>query len=64
MLWLDTKGMSLAAQPIGKCKLRSHVTELNKNKKKLYHETKINDLNNDSKKLWSTLNEMLGKKAN
>ena len=38
------------------CKLRNHVTKLNKNKK-LYYETKINDIKNDSKKLWSTFGE-------
>ena len=31
---------------------------------KLYYDTKINYIKNDSKKLWSTLNEILGKKAN
>ena len=45
------------------CKLRNHVTKLNK-KKKLNYETNINEIKNDSKKLWSTLNEILGKKAN
>ena len=34
------------------CKLKNLVTKLNKMKKKLYYETKMND----SKKLWSTLN--------
>jgi hypothetical protein len=42
-------------------KLRNHVTKLNKNKKKLYFETKINYVINDSKKLCSTLNEIWGK---
>jgi hypothetical protein len=46
------------------CNLRNHVTKLNKNENKLYYETKINDIKNDSKKLWSTLNDILGKKAN
>jgi hypothetical protein len=45
------------------CTLRNHVTKLNK-KKKLYYETKINYIKNDNKNLWSTLNEVLGKKAN
>ena len=37
-------------------KLRNHVTELNKNK--LYYETKMND----SKKRWSILDDILGKR--
>ena len=44
------------------CKLRNHVTKLNK-KKKLHHETKTNDIKHDSKKLWSTFNDILGKKV-
>ena len=35
------------------CKLRNHETKLNKKKKKLHYETKINYIKNDSKKLWS-----------
>ena len=31
------------------CKLRHHLTKLNK-KKKVHNETKINDMKNDSKK--------------
>jgi hypothetical protein len=46
------------------CTFRKHVTKLNKQKKKLQYETKINDINNDSKKPWSTLNRILCKKAN
>ena len=40
------------------CKLRNHVTKLNNNNKKLHNETNINDIMNDSKKLWSTLNSL------
>ena len=40
------------------------MTKLKKNNKKLHYETNIIDIKNDSKKLWSTLNEMFGKKAN
>ena len=29
------------------CKLRNYLTKLNKNKKKLYYEAKINYINND-----------------
>ena len=36
------------------CKLRNHVNKLNKKKKKLHYETKINDIKNDSKKANST----------
>ena len=46
------------------CKLRNHVTDLNKKKNKLYYEIKINSIKNDSKKLLSTLNVIFGKKAN
>ena len=31
------------------CKSRNHVTKLNRKKNKLYYETKINDIKNDSK---------------
>ena len=44
-------------------KLRNPVTKLNKKKNKLY-ETKLHDIKNNSKNLWSTLNEILGKNAN
>ena len=33
------------------CKMRNHVTKLNKNKKKMCCETKIKDIKNDSKKI-------------
>jgi hypothetical protein len=46
------------------CKLRNHLTKLNKKKKKLYYKTKIHSIKIDSKKLWSTLNDILGKKTN
>ena len=39
------------------CKLRSCVTKLNK--MKLYYETKINDIKDGSKKLWTNLNNIL-----
>ena len=42
------------------CKLRNHETKLKKKKKKLHYETKINYTKNDRKKLWSTLNYILG----
>ena len=45
------------------CKLRNHVTKLNKKKKKLYYEIKINCIKNDGKKHCSTLNEIFGKIA-
>ena len=44
------------------CKLRNHVTKLNKNK--LYYEAKTNYIKNDSKKPRSTLNYIFGKKDN
>ena len=36
------------------------MTKLKKNIKKLHYETKINYIKNYSKKLWSTLNDILG----
>ena len=45
------------------CKLRNPVSNLNEKKKKLYYETKINEIKNDGKKLWKTFNEILGKKS-
>ena len=44
------------------CKLRNHVTKLKKNK--LYYETKINNIKNESKTLCSTLNDILREIAN
>ena len=38
------------------CKLRNHVTKLNTNK--LYYETKLHYIKNDSKKLCGTLNDI------
>ena len=46
------------------CKLRNHVSKLNRKKKKLHCETKINSIKNVSKKLWSTLNLILGRNTN
>jgi hypothetical protein len=43
--------------------LRTHVTILNK-KKTLHYQPKINDIKTNSWKLWSTLNDIWGKKAN
>ncbi len=43
------------------CKLRNFVTKLNKKKKKLCYENRINKIKNDSRKVWSTLNSLLGK---
>lgn len=43
--------ISLAAHPIGKCNANRDIgTKLNKKKKILYYETKINDIKNDCKK--------------
>lgn len=43
------------------CKLRNSVTKVNKKKKKLYYEGRINEIKNDSKKLWNTLNNLMGR---
>ena len=32
--------------------------------KKLYYEAMLNDINNNGKKRWSTLNEIMGRKTN
>ena len=52
-VWLKEMGkkewlISLTAHLIY-CKLRNYVINLNKNKKKLYYEAKINDIKNDGK---------------
>lgn len=38
------------------------VTNMNSQEIKLYYENRINDIKNDSKKLWNTLNDILGRK--
>ena len=45
-------------------KLRKVVTKLNKKKKKSYYQTKINYIKHNVKKLWSTLNDIMGRKPN
>lgn len=40
-------------------KLRNFVTKLNKKKKKLYYENRINEIKHDSKQFWNTLNRLL-----
>ena len=50
--------ISLAAQPIGKCIANWEIIWLN------WIKRSRNYTKNDSKKLWSTLNYILGKKAN
>lgn len=42
-------------------KLRNSVTKLNRKKKKLSSVNKINDINNDNKKLWNTLTDLLSR---
>lgn len=43
--------------------LRNHVTKLNEKKKKLYYGTKINNIKNDNKNLWSRPHKKCNKKA-
>lgn len=45
------------------CKLRNLVTKLNRQKKKVHYIQRISDVKNDGKKLWSTLNEVMGRKS-
>ena len=42
-------------------KLRNHIVTINKKKKRLYYENKINAVGNDKKKMWSVVNDMLGR---
>jgi hypothetical protein len=44
------------------CKLRNYATKLKKKKKKLYYESRINCIKHDGRKLWSTLNDIMGPK--
>lgn len=43
------------------CKLRNYVTKLNQKKKKQYYAQQLNRTRNDGKKLWSTLNSIMGR---
>ena len=43
-------------------KLRNQVTKVNRYKKKAYYQQRISDCGHDSKKLWNTLNEIMGKR--
>ena len=45
-------------------KLRNFVTKLNKIKKNNYYKNRIENAKLDSRKIWNTLNELMGKKAN
>ena len=45
------------------CKLRNYATKFNRMKKKLYYESKINNIKHDGKELWSTLNDIMGRKS-
>lgn len=42
--------------------LRNQVTKMNRIKKRSYCQQQISDSSNDCKKLWSVLNEIIGKK--
>lgn len=44
-------------------KLRNYTTKLNRKKKKLYYESRLNDIKHDGKKLWSTLNDIMGRNS-
>ena len=41
--------------------LRNKITKMNRQKKKQYYKNKVRECNNDSKKLWNTLNEAMGR---
>ena len=44
-------------------RLRNHVTKLNKLKKRKYYQNKIVCAKLDSRKIWTTLNEVMGRKG-
>lgn len=44
------------------CKLRNQVTKINRKNKKMFFKLKINECKYDGKKLWSTLNDVMGRK--
>lgn len=44
-------------------RLRNHVTKLNKIKKRKYYQNKIVCAKLDSRKIWTTLNEVMGRKG-
>ena len=41
--------------------LRNKITKMNRQKKKYYYTNKVRECKNDSKKLWQTLNEAMGR---
>ena len=43
------------------CKLRNYVTKLNQKKKKQYYAVQLSRTKNDGKKLWSTINNIMGR---
>ena len=43
-------------------KLRNYVTSLNNKKKQSFHKNKINNEENDKKKMWNVVNDMMGRK--
>lgn len=43
--------------------LRNNVVKMNKKKKRDYFQNEINEAKNDSKKLWSTLNKIMGRSS-
>lgn len=46
------------------CERRNKVTKLNRKKKKVYYQNKIQERKNDGNKLWKTLNEIMGRGKN
>ena len=45
------------------CKLRNHVTKINRVSKKEYYKNKINDSKNNGKQLWKILNQIMGRSS-
>ena len=46
------------------CVMRNKVTKLNRKKKKVYYQNKIQERKNDGNRLWKTLNEIMGRAKN
>ena len=45
------------------CQLRNQVTKMNQIMKKEYYKSRINNVKQDGRELWKTLNEIMGRKA-
>ena len=46
------------------CKLRNQVTNINRKNKRIYFKSKLTECKYNGKKLWNTLNDIMGRKPN